>query len=106
MSPSPSLTSMDELPLTLPSLPTTANTLAPSAATNSANPLVSAISKVTGAIPPFPTSNPAGTGSSGSIFGTRGIAIILGLLFIAGAFLLFLGDDIAGAVKIATKVVS
>jgi hypothetical protein len=105
MSPSPSLTSMDELPLTLPSLPTTANTLAPSAATNSANPLVSAISKVTGAIPPFPTST-AGTGSSGSIFGTRGIAIILGLLFIAGAFLLFLGDDIAGAVKIATKVVS
>jgi hypothetical protein len=80
MSPSPSIQSVDEIG----GLPNTGNTLAPSASSVS--------------VPP------SATAQGGAIFGTRGIAIILGLLFIAGAFLLFLGDDIAGAVRIAKKI--
>lgn len=60
-------------------------------------------------LPGTPSSGSGNTiqsGSSGftSFFGTRGIAIILGLIFIGGSILLFLGDDIAGAVKVASRV--
>lgn len=86
-------TSDDTLPLINPAVPNTGNTLAPSAASSSgsaANPA--------GSVPAS-----SGTVTGGSFFGTRGIAIILGLLFIGGSILLFLGDDIAGAVKIASQ---
>jgi hypothetical protein len=78
------LASFDPLPIISSTVANTANTLAPSA----------------GVAPVQQSSSSSG----GSFFGTRGIAIVLGLLFIGGSILLFLGDDIAGAVKIASKV--
>jgi hypothetical protein len=78
-------TSDDTLPLISPGAPTTANTLAPSALNGS------------------PSVAP--TTSGGSFFGTRGIAIVLGLIFIFGAILLFTGEDIGGALaRIAPAV--
>jgi hypothetical protein len=86
----------DDLPVYNPLGATTANTLAPSAGIPGAAAPSSSASGAAG-------SSAAGS-SGGSLFGTRGIAIVLGLISIFGAILLFLGDDISGAVRIASKV--
>lgn len=80
---SPSLDNFETLPILNPSVPNTGNTLAPLAG-----------------VPSAPSSGSSNTPSSGftSFFGTRGIAIILGLIFIFGSILLFTGEDIGGAV--------
>lgn len=88
-------TSDDTLPLINPAVPNTGNTLAPSAAQSTGS-----AGNLTGSAP---AGTPSGAVTGGSFFGTRGIAIILGLIFIGGSILLFLGDDIAGAVKIASQ---
>jgi hypothetical protein len=100
------LTTFDD---TLPVLP--GFSPAPSSTDNPAlqlpgTPVSSSPSSISNSTPSSGTGNPvASGGSSGftSFFGTRGIAIILGLIFIGGSILLFLGDDIAGAVKVAAK---
>ena len=40
------------------------------------------------------------------LISTRVIAIVLGLIFIAGAFLLFLGDDISDGLKKAAPIIT
>jgi len=99
------LTSFDD---TLPTLP--GFSPAPSGVNNPAiqlpgTPVSSSPSSTSNSTPSSSTGNAVASGSSGftSFFGPRGIAIILGLIFIGGSILLFLGDDIAGAVKIAAK---
>ena len=91
-------TSDDTLPLINPAVPNTGNTLAMSAAQSTGN-----AGNLAGSAPAL-AGTPSGAVTGGSFFGTRGIAIILGLIFIGGSILLFLGDDIAGAVKIASQV--
>ena len=96
------LTTFDEtLPMTpgfspAPS-PTGAATQLPGSIISPSTPSNSSVSKS------IPSSGSGSSGGFTSLFGPRGIAIILGLIFIAGSILLFLGDDIAGAVKIAAK---
>ncbi len=48
-------------------------------------------------------SNVAGSVFNSTLFSSRVVAIILGLIAIAGAILLYLGEDIAGAIGLAKK---
>jgi hypothetical protein len=98
MTPSPNfLTTFDDTLPVLPGFSPAPTSVAPVQSTGS----VSTPSSNSNSMPSSSTGN---SGGFTSFFGTRGIAIILGLIFIAGSILLFLGDDIAGAVKVASKV--
>jgi hypothetical protein len=91
------LTSFDDTLPVLPSLGRDAGNIVNQLPGTSGSSVPSSASKST------PSSSTGNSSGFTSFFGPRGIAIILGLIFIAGSILLFLGDDIAGAFKIAAK---
>lgn len=99
------LTTLDD---TLPALPVLSG-----AGTASAN-LAAVPTAITGSSSSVSSLNAAATGNilsnvSGFVSGFsagRVVAIVLGIVFIGGAILLFLGDDIAGATKVASRVVA
>ncbi len=47
-----------------------------------------------------------GSAVTSTLFSSRVIAIVLGLICITGSILLYLGDDIAGAIGVGGKAVS
>jgi hypothetical protein len=65
------------------------------------------LSSITGPVTTAVTSTVA-NGLEATIFSSRVIAIVLGLLLIGGAILLYIGEDLSGAIsqgsKIAAKV--